>query len=65
MAENNLSFEQAYKQLEVICEKLSSSEITLDETVKLYEEGIKLAKICADMIDAAKQKIETLRGESI
>lgn len=65
MAENNLSFEQAYKQLESICEKLGSSEITLDETVKLYEEGIKLAKSCADMIDAAKQKIETLRGESI
>ncbi len=65
MAENNLSFEQAYKALEEIAERLNSSDISLDDTVKLYEEGIKLAKYCSDAINSAKQKIETLRNESV
>lgn len=64
MTENNLTFEQAYEQLEKIAEKLNSSEVPLDEALKLYEEGIKLSNYCAKALENAKQKIETLKSGS-
>lgn len=63
MSENKLSFEEAYMALEKIAEKLSDSTISLDESVKLYEEGIKLSKYCATALENAKQKIESLQNE--
>ncbi len=63
MSENKLTFEEAYAALEKIAEKLNDSSVTLDESVKLYEEGIKLSKYCADTLEAAKQKIEKLQNE--
>ncbi len=56
MAEK-LTFEQALKKLEVIAEKLENSEEGLDNAVKLYEEGVKLAALCNKYIDEAEQKI--------
>lgn len=62
MSDKLLSFEEAYTALEKIAEKLGNSDVTLDEAIKLYEEGIKLSKHCADALDKAKQKIETLQN---
>lgn len=55
-----LSFEEAYKKLEEIAERLESSDITLDESIALFEEGVKLSKYCDEMLLKAKQKIEIL-----
>lgn len=63
MSDKKLSFEEAYAALEQIAEKLSDNSITLDESVKLYEEGVKLSKYCAEALEAAKQKIEKLHNE--
>lgn len=63
MSDKKLSFEEAYSALEKISEKLNSSELPLDEAINLYEEGIKLSKYCADALESAKQRIETLRGK--
>ncbi len=63
MSDKKLSFEEAYAALEQIAEKLSDNSITLDESVKLYEEGVKLSKYCAEALEAAKQKIEKLQNE--
>lgn len=63
MSDKKLSFEEAYQRLEKIADKLNSSDLPLDEAVNLYEEGIKLSKYCADALEAAKQKIETLKGK--
>ncbi len=63
MSEKNMSFEEAYKALEEIAEKLNNSDISLDEAIKLYEEGIKLSKVCSCALETAKQKIETLKNE--
>jgi exodeoxyribonuclease VII small subunit len=63
MSDKNLSFEEAYKSLEEIAEKLSNNDISLDEAIKLYEEGIKLSKLCSSALENAKQKIETLKNE--
>jgi len=53
-----LSFEEALKKLEDIVAKLESDEITLDESIQLYEEGIKLSRYCTKRLEEAEQRIE-------
>lgn len=60
MMDKVLSFEEAYKKLEEIAERLESPDITLDESIALFEEGVKLSKYCDEMLLKAKQKIEIL-----
>ena len=62
MSEINLTFEEAYEKLEKIAERLNYNDIPLDEALKLYEEGIALSNYCAKSLEAAKQKIETLKN---
>ncbi len=64
MAEKIPSFEEAYLNLEKIAEKLSENDLPLDEAIKLYEEGVKLSKFCAETLEKAKQKIEVLKSEN-
>lgn len=52
-----ISFEQAMKRLEEITALIESGDITLDESVKLYEEGVKLTGICETMLDSAQLKL--------
>ncbi len=61
-----LKFEQAMSRLEEIAGLLESEDITLDESVKLYEEGMKLASLCSEKIKSARQKITelSLEGET-
>jgi exodeoxyribonuclease VII small subunit len=40
------SFEESFSRLEKILEKLESEDVTLEETIKLYEEGLTLTKFC-------------------
>ncbi len=58
--DKKLSFEEAYKKLEEIAARLESSDITLDESIALFEEGVKLSKYCDEILETAKQKIEIL-----
>lgn len=58
--EKEMTFEQAYKMLEEIANKLESADTSLDESIKLFEKGVKLSKYCSDVLDKAKQKIEIL-----
>ncbi len=62
MEKNNITFEEAYNKLEEIAERLNSPKITLEESIVLFEEGIKLSKHCSEILDAAKQKIEQLEN---
>ncbi|WP_234568054.1 exodeoxyribonuclease VII small subunit [Rhodohalobacter sp. 614A] len=54
------SFEEALVKLEAIVEKLSSQEITLEKSVELYEEGLRLSKICSETLENAALKIEQI-----
>jgi len=54
------SFEEALKKLETIVEKLSNEEITLEKSVELYEEGLRLSKICSETLENAALKIEQI-----
>ena len=56
----NLTYEQATKRLENIIDKLEEGSLSLDESLSLYEEGIKLSEFCMKKLDNAKQKIISL-----
>ncbi len=53
-------FEKAVEKLEKIVEALESGEIPLDEALKKYEEGVKLARLCNQKLAQAEKKIEIL-----
>ena len=60
MAVKKQSFEQAMDRLEQIIRQLERGECGLDESLKLFEEGAKLAGVCNDMLDKAEQKVSLL-----
>lgn len=53
-------FETALKQLEEIVQRLEKGELPLEESLKLYEEGIRLSRICHSKLEEAEGKIEIL-----
>lgn len=55
------SYEQARARLEEIVTKLESGGASLAESMKLWEEGEKLATICQEWLDGARQKVEQAR----
>lgn len=55
-----LSFEASFARLEEILEKMNSGSVSLDESLKLYEEADKLIHICSKRLDDAERKIEIL-----
>ena len=61
------SFEESYSRLEKILEKLESEDVTLEETIKLYEEGLTLTKFCYETLNNAELRIKeinkSLKGE--
>lgn len=63
MAEKKLSFEQALARLEEIAARLERPDATLDESLKLFEEGSKLMVKCNSMLDEAEQKVSVLLGK--
>jgi exodeoxyribonuclease VII small subunit len=55
-----LSFEQAYGQLEAVVEHLEAGELVLEEAIALYERGMRLARHCNDTLDAAELQVRQL-----
>lgn len=60
----NLSFEQAYAELEKIVETLESDQGALEENMKLFERGQILTQYCAKMLDTAELKIRQLSSNT-
>lgn len=58
--EKQLRFEEAMQKLSGIVEKLESGEGSLDEMIRLYEEGMKLVKTCEKQLDAYEATITKL-----
>lgn len=61
MEENKLSFEEAYKQLTELVQKMESGDMPLADSVAAYEQGIKLKAYCEQLLKEAELKIETLK----
>ena len=63
------TFELALQQLEQIVQKLEKGELPLEESLRLYEEGIRLSRLCHGKLEEAEGRIEVLmkdaRGEAL
>lgn len=55
-----MKFEEALKKLEKIVEDLEDGNLSLDDALDKYEEGIKLSKLCSKKLELAKKKVEIL-----
>jgi exodeoxyribonuclease VII small subunit len=53
-------FETSLKRLEEIVAELESGELGLEQSLKLFEEGVKLARICNARLEEAERKVEIL-----
>lgn len=58
-----MTYEKAISRLEEIVSALEKNDVTLDESLKLFEEGTKLTAFCADQLKNAQQKIKELTKE--
>ena len=61
--EKDNNFESNLKKLEVIVDKLESGDIGLEESVKLYEEGMKIKKICDKKLKDIEMQIKKIKIE--
>ena len=53
-------FEEALTRLEEIVRKLECGDLSLDESLKAFEEGIRLSGFCSRKLDEAERKVEVL-----
>ena len=56
----DMKFEEARNKLAEINEKLSADDVSLEESVKLFKEGVEITKLCQKKLDDAKQEIEQI-----
>ena len=62
--EKKITFEEALEELEKIAEKLERQSLSLEDSIKAFERGMELKKICADRLKDAEGKIEYLQKNS-
>ncbi|BCU81596.1 hypothetical protein JIR001_13790 [Polycladomyces abyssicola] len=60
----SLPFEEAMKRLETVVEQLESGEVPLEEAIRLFEEGMRLANHCGKTLDRVEQQVEMLVREN-
>ena len=61
---DEIKYEDAVKELDEIVSKLENGTVSLDESIKLFEKGTKLAAISSDKLKKAEQKITMLTKEN-
>lgn len=59
-----LEYEKAIAELETLVEQLEQGDITLEESLKLYERGVLLTRDCQDALQAADQKVQMLVNQA-
>ena len=60
MAKKKEKFEEALQKLEAIVTKMEEGDLPLEEALKAFEEGVRLAKFCTSKLDEAERKVEKL-----
>ena len=60
MAEKKQAFEVSLKELEKIVRKLEDGDLSLEESLKLFEDGVKLSRECQERLNQAERRIEVL-----
>lgn len=64
MSKKEENFEELITSLEDITNKLEKEQLSLDESVKLFEEGIKKAKLCNEQLEDAEKRITKLINQN-
>ena len=64
MAKKTMTFEASMERLEEVLRLLENGNGTLDESLKLYEEGIALVRTCTEKLEHAEQKIKVLQMQA-
>ena len=62
--DKQIQFEEAFKRLDAIVTKLESGDLSLEESMTVFEEGITLTETCKTKLEAAEQKIKLLLKDS-
>ena len=62
--DKQIQFEEAFKRLDEIVTKLESGDLSLEESMPLFEEGITLTETCKTRLETAEQKIQLLLKDS-
>ncbi|TFB10265.1 exodeoxyribonuclease VII small subunit [Candidatus Marinimicrobia bacterium MT.SAG.2] len=60
---SELTFEDALKRLNEIVHKLEKGDKKLEDSIKLFEEGVKLSRFCKEVLKEAAEKVEGLKKE--
>lgn len=60
MAEKKQTFESSLKELEKIVRDLEEGDLSLEESLKLFEDGVKLSRECQERLNQAERRIEIL-----
>ena len=61
----DISFADAVARLETIVDQLEGEEVPLEESLKLFEEGVELAEFCSVRLEEAEHKIERLHRDGM
>lgn len=64
MAKKTPAFEEALRRLEEIVNRLESGELSLEESIAIFEEGVTLTRTCGRQLEQAEQKVSTLLAEA-
>jgi exodeoxyribonuclease VII small subunit len=62
MADKELKLEESFEKLNQIVEKLEKTDISLEDSFSLYQEGMKLLKSCSDSIEKVEKDLIILSG---
>lgn len=60
MAKKDRKFEEALEELEKVVERLESGELSLEDSLAAFEEGVKLVRLCNQKLTEVEKKIELL-----
>lgn len=61
---DDVNFEELITKLEDITNKLENEKLSLDDSVKLFEEGMKISKLCNEKLEEAEKKITILINQN-
>ena len=63
-ARRSNEFEKSFQQLEKIVQRLEAEELPLDESLQLFEEGIRLSRFCHQRLEEVEKKIELILADA-
>ncbi len=64
-SKNDMTFEAAMQRLEAVVRALEDGKTTLDASMKLYEEGVSLVRICENKLEDARKRVKVLTDDEI